>query len=242
MVTSSSRQLRWENSLVLDVSVFHVLYIPCVRKSYRFCLQNFFKVCPHCSVPLPHLHCLNFLPKIFRWPFLWAYTVTLWLRFHEFQAWAYPESGLHPQSRAGNFFPRGKLRLQDRETGFGAKLERRGWCIVRVSAPLSGPRYIFLGQEQLPWATHFCSLWHWVTTLSICTEKTQCTSVTMLLMPHLVFLGVVNMYFSHTAFKGHMHILLITISPVTGGLSNPAAWIRVQLNYEFEQLLKRSVL
>lgn len=38
-----------------------------------------------------------------------------------------------------------------RQTGFGAKLERDNYneYTVRMSVPLSGPRYIFLGQDQL---------------------------------------------------------------------------------------------
>lgn len=38
-----------------------------------------------------------------------------------------------------------------RQTGLGAKLERDNYseCIVRMSVPLSGPGYIFLGQDQL---------------------------------------------------------------------------------------------
>lgn len=100
-----------------------------------------------------------------------------------------------------------------RQTEFGAKLEQDNYSeyIVRMSVPLSGPRYIFLGQDQLCGHTLLQPL-----TLSDCSS--QCSSVTVLPLLRLVFSGAVRTYVSHTrtptVFRRRGQTPLIAVAPV----------------------------
>lgn len=87
----------------------------------------------------------------------------------------------------GEFFPRGKLRLPDTETRFGAKLEHQDWSV--------GPDS-FLGQEQLQGAIIFVAP-EIKLILSLCVGRTHYTSVRTLLMLCLVLCMALYVYFFH---------------------------------------------